>query len=202
MSGREIIESVEFAGSQMVPRYTETEGGQLVTPEFLALIQNVLSGRLQEMPESEALDPEVKALAEELSVIHLPAWQRGAGTTADPTVTGIKQAARVAEYLVRRGVRVHPELEEIRWTPTPGGQPGAFDTGLHIHRDENGHWPVPDPDSFYDVDDIDVTQVEDGTWCAVHPRGLAFEAPTKSEAYAGMLAQLRVRIEQARSRRD
>ncbi|WP_156371278.1 hypothetical protein [Nocardia arizonensis] len=198
MSGKEIIESVEFAGSQMPPRYSETEGGQLVTPEFLALMQHVLSGRLQETSESEVLDPEVKALAEELSVIHLPAWQRGAGATAEPTVTGIRQAARVAEYLVRRGVRVHLELEEIRWVPTPNGQPGAFDTGLHIHRDESGRWPTPDPDSFYDIDDIDVTQTDDGVWCAVHPRGLAYEAPTKTEAYAGLVEQLRRRIEQAR----
>lgn len=198
MSDRKVIDSVEFGVGRPQSSYSKSEAGQLVTPEFLALMEQMLSGRLPEPAAGEELDPQVKALAEELSVIHLPAWQRGAGTTAEATVTGIKQATRVAEYLVQRGVRVHSELEEIRWLPTPGGQPGAFDTGLHVHKDENGCWPDPDPDSFYDIDDIDVTQTEDGVWCAVHPRGLVFEAPTKTEAYAGLVDQLRERIERAR----
>ncbi|QIS16581.1 hypothetical protein [Nocardia arthritidis] len=177
----------------------KNDAGQLVTPEFLALIEQALSGKLAESAESERLDPEVKALAEELSVIHLPEWQSPTGPrTAEPTVTGIKQATRVAEYLVKRGVRMHPELEEIRWVATPGGPPGAFDTGVHITKDENGEWPAPDPESFYDIDKVEVTKTDDGIWIAIHPRGLSFEAASKTEAYAGLVDQLRERIEQAR----
>ncbi|WP_028479570.1 hypothetical protein [Nocardia sp. CNY236] len=199
MSNKEIIESVQFANHQPPPQYVQTDAGQLVTPEFLAFIQQALSGKLAENADTEALDPEVKALAEELSVIHLPAWSSTTSPrTAEPTVTGMKQATRVAEYLVKRGVRVHPDLEEIRWVATPGGPPGAFDTGIHVTKDENGQWPSPDPESFYDFDDIEVTQTDDGAWCAVHPRGLSFEAATKTEAYAGVVDQLRQRIEQAR----
>ncbi|WP_109527985.1 hypothetical protein [Nocardia aurea] len=197
MSEGRLIDSVEFGAAAQPPPYAKTDEGQLVTPEFLAFMEHVLSGKLPE-PVEEELDPQVKSLAEELSVIHLPARQRGAGATAQPTVTGIKQATRVAEYLVQRGVRVHAELEDIRWVPTPAGQPGAFDTGLHIRKDADGRWPDPDPDAFYDIDDITVTQTEDGVWCAVHPRGLVFQAATKTEAYAGLVDQLRERIEQAR----
>lgn len=199
MPDKEIIDSVQFGNYQPPSEYVKTDSGQLVTPEFLALIQQVLTGKLAESPADEELDPQVKALAEELSVIHLPKWEsKAAGRTAEATVTGIKQATRVAEYLVQRGVRVHPELEEIRWVATPGGPPGAFDTGTHVTKDENGEWPTPDPAEFYDTDDIQVTQTEDGLWCAVHPRGLSFEAATKTEAYAGVVDQLRQRIEQAR----
>ncbi|MFR9750507.1 hypothetical protein ACL02S_05675 [Nocardia sp. 004] len=199
MSDKEIIESVQFANHQPTPNYVPTEGGQLVTPEFLAFIQQALSGTLADNAETQELDPQVKALAEELSVIHLPAWQsKNSPRTAEATVTGIKQATRVAEYLIQRGVRVHPELEEIRWVATPGGPPGAFDTGIHITKDADGRWPAPDPESFYDFDDIEVTQTDAGAWCAVHPRGLSFQAATKTEAYAGVVDQLRQRIEQAR----
>lgn len=199
MSDKEVVESIQFANHQPPPEYLKTDTGQLVTPEFLAFIQQALSGKLAESADTAELDPQVKALAEELSVIHLPEWQsKQSPKVAEPTVTGIKQATRVAEYLVQRGVRVHPELEEIRWAATPGGAPGAFDTGLHVTKDENGQWPVPDPESFYDLDDIQVSQTDDGRWYAVHPRGLSFEAATKTEAYAGVVDQLRQRIEQAR----
>ncbi|MFI6042276.1 hypothetical protein ACIA8C_11615 [Nocardia sp. NPDC051321] len=198
---KEVVQSVRFANHQPPPRYVKTDAGQLVTPEFLAFIQQALSGKLAETAETAELDPQVKALAEELSVIHLPAWQGSIGKTADPTVTGIKQANRVAEYLIKRGVRMHSELEEIRWVATPGGPPGAFDTGLHITKDEHGEWPAPDPESFYDLDDITVTQTDSGIWCATHPRGLAFESATKTEAYAGVVDQLRERIEQSREAR-
>lgn len=201
MADKEIIDSVEFGQHQPPRDYLKTDTGQLVTPEFLAFIQQALSGKLAATAEAEQLDPQVRALAEELSVIHLPAWQGSVGKTADPTVTGIKQANRVAEYLIKRGVRLHAELEEIRWVATPGGPPGAFDTGMHITKDENGEWPAPDPETFYDLDDIAVTQTDDGIWCATHPRGLAFEAATKTEAYAGVVDQLRQRIEQTREAR-
>ncbi|WP_216917511.1 hypothetical protein [Nocardia noduli] len=194
MTNGDVVETVEFGGTA----YTRTESGQLVTPEFLALMQSVLTGKIERPADLDDIDPEVKALADELSVIHLPEWRRGAGATVEPTVTRIRQANRVAEYLVKRGVRLHPELEEIRWSPTPGGHPGAFDTGVHITKDEHGQWPVPDPESFYDVDDIVVNQAENGLWCAVHPRGLVHEAPTKSEAHAGLVTQLLRRIEEVR----
>ncbi|WP_157224736.1 hypothetical protein [Nocardia thailandica] len=200
MSGREVISSVSF-GHQPPPSsdYVETDTGQLVTPEFLSLLQQTLTGRLAEHKPDETLDPQVRALAEELSIIHLPEWYSEVGRKlADPTVTSIKQATRVAEYLVKRGVRVHPDLEEIRWVPTPMGPPGAFDTGMHITRDVNGEWPLPDPESFYDLEEIQVKQTEEGNWSATHPRGLSTEAPTKTDAYAAMVDQLRQRIERAR----
>ncbi|MFI9506959.1 hypothetical protein [Nocardia sp. NPDC052566] len=199
MSDKEIVESVQFPNHQSPPEYVQTDTGQLVTPQFLAFIQQALSGKLAESEATAELDPEVKALAEELSVIHLPAWQsKTSPKTAEATVTGIKQATRVAEYLVKRGVRVHSELVEIRWVPTPGGQPGAFDTGMHVTKDDNGEWPALDPEEFYDLEDIKVSQTDDGLWYAVHPRGLSFEAATKTEAYAGLVDQLRQRIAQAR----
>ncbi|MFJ4656122.1 hypothetical protein ACIP5Y_33040 [Nocardia sp. NPDC088792] len=203
MPEKEVVESISFGNHQPPPEYTKTDTGQLVTPEFLALIQQSLSGKLTPNQQTEDLPPEVRALAEELSVIHLPEWESQVGRKlAEPTVTGIKQATRVAEYLVKRGVRLHPDLEEIRWLTTPGGQPGVFDTGIHITKDANGNWPAPDPEDFYDLDQIQVTQTEAGLWSATHPRGLAVEAPTKTDAYADLVDQLRRRIEQARRTRE
>ncbi|MGW2664149.1 hypothetical protein ACWCW7_24575 [Nocardia tengchongensis] len=199
MPDKEVVESIRFGSHQPPSEYVKTDTGQLVTPEFLALIQQSLSGKLSETRPSEELHPEVKALAEELSVIHLPEWRSEVGRKlAEPTVTSIKQAIRVAEYLVKRGVRVHAELEEIRWTATPGGQPGVFDTGIHITKDADGNWPAPDPEAFYNLEDIQVTKTDEGFWVATHPRGLAVEAPTKTDAYAALVDQLRQRIEQAR----
>ncbi|MGN2635335.1 hypothetical protein ACTD5D_03890 [Nocardia takedensis] len=185
------------------PTYARTEEGQLVTPEFLALIQQMLTGKPAERESNAELDPQVKALAEELSVIHLPEWHDEIGRKrAEPTVTGIKQATRVAEYLVRRGVRVLPELEEIRWMPTPDGPPAAFDLGIHIGKDAEGRWPAPDPEEFYDLEAIEVKQTDDGLWCAVHPRGLVAEGATKTAAYADLVGKLRERIEHARGAKE
>ncbi|MFE6863630.1 hypothetical protein [Nocardia sp. NPDC057668] len=199
MSGKEIIESVRF-GNQPPPSsdYVETDSGQLVTPEFLNFLQQTLSGKFAESEQVDELDPQVKALAEELAVIHLPEWESKIGRKlAEPTVTSIKQANRIAEYLVKRGVRVHPELEEIRWLATPAGPPGAFDLGTHVTKDENGEWPAPDAEEFYNLEDIEVQQTDDGIWVATHPRGLAHEAATKTEAYAGVVDELRRRISDA-----
>ncbi|MFE3100274.1 hypothetical protein [Nocardia tengchongensis] len=202
MPDKEIVESVHFGNHQPPSEYVKTDTGQLVTPEFLALIQQSLSGKLSETSQTDELSPEVKALAEELAVIHLPEWRTEVGRKlAEPTVTSIKQAVRVAEYLVKRGVRVHPELEKIRWTATPGGQPGVFDTGIHIAKDTAGNWPAPDPEDFYNLEDIQVTKTDEGFWVATHPRGLAAEASTKTDAYAALVDQLRQRIEQARHTR-
>ncbi|WP_067819511.1 hypothetical protein [Nocardia inohanensis] len=199
MPDNEVVESVHFGGYQPPSDYVKTDTGQLVTPEFLQFLQQTLSGKLPAREETDELDPQVKALADELTVIHLPEWESKVGRKlADPTVTSIKQATRIAEYLVKRGVRMHPELEEIRWTATPGGPPGAFDVGMHITKDENGDWPAPDPEDFYDLDDIEVQQSDDGIWIATHPRGLAHESATKTEAYAGVVDQLRRRISDAR----
>ncbi|MEU2256174.1 hypothetical protein ABZ540_23680 [Nocardia xishanensis] len=201
MSDKEIVESIRFANYQP-PRYTKTETGQLVTPEFLTFVQQALTGKLNDEQAAE-LDPQVRSLAEELSVIHLPEWHDEVGRKrAEPTVTSIKQATRVAEYLAKRGVRVHRELEEIRWAPTPGGQPGAFDIGIHITKDENGQWPTPDVEEFYDFEQIEVRHQDDGTWTATHPRGLAFEAATRTEAYAGIVEALLARIDEVRRREE
>ncbi|MEU8895482.1 hypothetical protein [Nocardia sp. NPDC048505] len=199
MSDKEIVESVNFGNHQPPPEYVKTDSGQLVTPEFLHLLQQTLSGKLADAQPDEELDPQVRALAEELSVIHLPEWRSAVGRKlADPTVTSIKQATRIAEYLIQRGVRVHSELEEIRWIPTPSGLPGVFDLGMHFTKDQHGQWPAPDPETFYDFDDIQVIQGDDGLWHATHPRGLTVEAETKTDAYAGLVEELRARIAQAR----
>lgn len=199
MSDKEVIGQVAFApGEAPASEYVRTDTGQLVTPEFLALLQQTLSGKLAEAGRDDELDPQVRALAEELSVIHLPEWRSQVGRKlADPTVTSIKQATRVAAYLFERGVRVHPELEEIRWVPTPFGPPGAFDTGAHVTRDANGDWPEPDAEDFYDFADIVVKQTDDGAWFATHPRGVAVEGGTRSEAHALMVDELRHRITRA-----
>ncbi|MBL1072961.1 hypothetical protein JK358_00970 [Nocardia sp. 2] len=195
----EVVQSVSFGNHQPPPNFVQTDAGQYVSPEFLAFVQQALAGKLAAPEQVDELDPEVRALAEELSVIHLPEWHDKTGRRrAEPTVTSIKQATRVAEYLVRRGVRRHPELEEIRWMPTPAGPPGAFDIGVHVTKDEHGAWPAVDPEEFYNLDDIEVKQTDDGMWSAVHPRGLAVEAGTRTDAYAGIVDQLRRRIEQSR----
>ncbi|MFD4443428.1 hypothetical protein ACFWPK_26995 [Nocardia sp. NPDC058519] len=201
MTDKEIVQAIQFGSHQPpAPEYSRAESGQQVTPEFMAFIQQALSGRIGQSEGTADLDPQVRALAEELSVIHLPEWSDEVGRKrADPTVTSMKQAVRVADYLVKRGVRVHPELEEVRWMPTPGGLPGAFDTGLHIVKDEAGGWPAPDPDEFYDLEEIQVKQVDNGLWSATHPRGVSVEAATKSEAYAAMVDILRNRIELAKT---
>ncbi|MFD4459803.1 hypothetical protein [Nocardia sp. NPDC058480] len=198
MSDREVVESVRF-GTHQPAEYVKTATGQQVTPEFIDFLQQVLTGQGAESREPTGLDPLAKILADELAVLHLPEWRSPEGRKlAEATVTTIKQATRIAEYLVMRGVRLHPELEEIRWTPTPGGQPGAFDTGMHVVKDDDGQWPTPSPEDYYDLADIKVAQSDDGIWYATHPRGLACEARSKTEAYADLADQLRHRIVQAR----
>jgi hypothetical protein len=204
MTKREVIDSREFpAGAQLDDDgYIDVGNGARVTPAFAAFVEQVVSGRLPDPGKVPEVDPQVRALAAELTVVHLPEWTNPAGRKlAEPTVTSIKQAIRIAAYLVDRGVRVHPELERIRWVPTPGGPPGPYDTGLHITPNEDGTWPVLDPEAFWDVDDIETAQKPDGTWAAAHPRGLQFEAGTKSEAYAGLVERIRAKIEEANANR-
>jgi len=179
--------------------FAEAEGIQ-VSERFRQFARMVLEGKLPDIGEVPELDPQIQALTAELQTVHLPEWRNPAGRKlADPATVQVPLAPRVAQYLFERGWRHHPELETIRWHPTPGGGPQAHDDGLHVHPDENGQWPDPDPELFYDFDDIKVRQHEDGQWGAWHPRGTSFTAATKSEAYAGLVDRLRRKIEEARN---
>ncbi len=197
MSEPEVVESVSFKTADYIE---SPDGGPKITPQFISFLQQALTGKLPDLGEIPEEDPEVLTLAAELAVIHLPEWTNPAGRKlADPTVTSIKQAIRVAKYLVQgRGVRIHPDLETLRWVPTPGGLAGPYDTGLHVTKDEHGNWPTPDPEQFYDVDDVTVSQLDTGEWAAVHPRGIQFTAPSKSEALQGIIERIRQKIEEAR----
>ncbi|MGW5316712.1 hypothetical protein [Nocardia thailandica] len=175
---------------------TGTEGVQ-VTDRMMGFLRQVVEGKLPTVDVPEA-SPEVRQLTEELAVLHLPEWRNPAGRKlAEPTVITMTQAARIADYLVRRGYVHDPEREAIRWAPTPRGLPGPHDLGLHYTRGEDGQWPVLDHEAFWNVDDIRVEQLPDGTWKGEHPRGLAFQAATKSEALAGIAAKVRQKIEEA-----
>lgn len=181
------------------PEYQETPvDGVKVTQKWKEFAQMAVDGRLPDLGNVPEVDPNVRMLAEDLAVIHLPDWHNPAGRKlADPATVQMQQAPRVAQYLHDRGYRFHPELETVRWRPTPGGPPGVYDQGLHIYPD-NGTWPDPDPEDFYDIDDIKVRQLEDGRWAATHHRGIQFEADTKSEAYEGIVGVLRRKIEEAK----
>lgn len=173
--------------------------GVQYTDRMRQFIQLAMEGRLPDLGDVPQMDPQVQALAAELATVHLPEWRNPAGRKlADPATVTTPQAPRVAQYLFDRGWRFHPEEETVRWMPTPGGPPALHDQGIHVHPDENGNWPDPDPEQFYDIADIEVAQLEDGSWGARHPRDLAFQAPTKSEAYAGLVQRLRTKIEEAR----
>ncbi|MBF6459794.1 hypothetical protein IU433_12180 [Nocardia puris] len=203
-SDREVIQSVEFAAANSAPReqpeYHDTGLGMKVTDRLMKFLQHAQNGTLPDLGDIPPLDPQVQLLAEELSVVHLPEWRNPAGRKlADPTVSKIPQAPRIAAYMFERGWRHHPELEKVRWTPTPGGVPAPWDTGLHIYPDENGNWPAPDPEEYWDVEAIKTQQLDSGDWAAAHPRGIAFQARTKSEAYAGLVEKIRTKIEEAKA---
>lgn len=176
--------------------------GVEVTDRFKAFLQQALSGQLPDLGDIPEVNPEVARMTAELVVLHLPEWRNPAGRKlAEPTTVTTPQAPRVADWLIARGWRWHPELEQKRWVPTPGSSGGPYDEGLHIEPDEFGQWPDPDPELFYDISDIEVAQLEDGQWAARHPRGLTFQADTKSEAYAGLVGRLRAKIEEVRDAR-
>ncbi|MGW4124776.1 hypothetical protein [Nocardia sp. NPDC004711] len=173
-------------------------GEPQVTAAMRAFIEQALGGRLPDLGKIPEQDPQVLALAAELQTIHLPEWRNPTGRVlAGPATTQIQGAVRIAEYLVRRGVRIHPEHEQIRWMPTPGGPPAVYDDGLHVTPDEHGNWPAPDPETFWDVADIAIRQDRDGRWVAAHPRGIEFTADSKSEAYEGVFTRLRAKIKEA-----
>ncbi|MFD4438977.1 hypothetical protein ACFWPK_04265 [Nocardia sp. NPDC058519] len=180
---------------------TNKEGVQ-VTEKMRQFLGHVVNGTLPTMDVPEVA-PEVRELAEELAVVHLPEWKNPAGRKlAEPAVIQVAQAPRIADYLIQRGWRRDPALEVVRWSSTPGGLPGPYDTGLHYGRGEDGEWPIPDIEAYWDVDDVKTEQLPDGTWKAEHPRGVAFQAATKSEALAGIVETIRTKIEEAKDALD
>lgn len=192
-------EEIHFPAGQAAEYQPSGVEGVQVTEKWKRFAQMAVDGRLPDLGEIPQVHPNVKALAEELAVLHLPEWRNPAGRKlAEPTTVQTQQAPRLAQWLHDRGVRIHPELETVRWRPTPGGPPGVYDQGLHIYPDADGNWPDPDPEDFYDLDDIEVKPIEGGRWAGVHPRGIAFEADSKSEAYEGIVGALRRKIEEAK----
>lgn len=204
MSDETIEEVITEAGrDQAALKYHATgKDGVRVTAQMQEFLRHVVEGTLPTLDVPEVA-PEVRELAEELAVVHLPEWHNPAGRKlADPTVIQVAQAPRIADYLIQRGWRRDPALEVVRWAPTPGGLPGPYDTGLHYGRDEHGEWPIPDPEAYWDVDDVTTEQLPDGTWKAEHPRGVAFQAATKSEALAGIVDTIRERIAAAKKQAE
>lgn len=171
-------------------------GGAFVKPQFQEFVRAAMDGTLPAPPQSAEMPPEVRALAEELSVIHLPEWETPSGRkVAEPTVMSIKGAYRVAEYLLKRGVSFDPEQASVRWMPTPGAHLGVGDPGKHIFRNEDGTWPEdPDAEEFWSMDDIKCTQLPNGRWAAVHPRGIQCEDASKSEAFAMCVERVRAKL--------
>lgn len=178
----------------------EDLGGTFVTPQFRAFVQAAMEGKLPEPEAVPQLDPEVVALAQELSVVHLPEWRNGSGRRlAEPTSMRIGGSVRLAEYLIQRGMSFDPDRAVVRWVPTPGTQLGASDPGKHIWRNEDGSWPeVPDVEAFWDIDDIETQQLDDGRWAAVHPRGIQCEDASKTEAVAMCIERIRAKIAELR----
>ncbi len=170
-----------------------------VTERYREFAKMAFDGKLPDPGKVAPLDPAVADLLSDLAVLHLPEWRNSAGRKlADATVFTLPSAARIAAYLVERGWRRDPAHERIRWTPTPGGLPGPHDLGLHIRPDpDTGEWPAPDPETFWDVDEVKTAQLPDGSWKAEHPRGLGYQAATKSEALAGIVERIREKIKEA-----
>lgn len=203
--GKQVIREVHFrkangnAPAGPPPGYSETPDapGVHTTERYRNWLREQITGVIAEQPD-EQLDPEVKALADELAIVHLPQWKQGERVIAEPSRVEIRQAQRLAEYLVKgRGVRVHPEHETLRWVATPNG--GPHDLGIHIEKDEHGEWPTPDPEAFFDLEKIVVTQGPDGSWVAAHPCGANAQGASKAKAHADVVQQLIARIEEARS---
>ncbi|MFC9966346.1 hypothetical protein ACFVH4_19125 [Nocardia ignorata] len=199
----EIIEEVTTRTGheqEAIKYYATGKEGVQVTERMQTFLRHVVDGTLPEMDVPEVA-PEVREMAEELAVLHLPEWKNPAGRKlAEPSVIQVAQAPRIADYLIARGWRRDPALEVVRWAPTPGGLPGPHDVGLHYGRREDGTWPDdPDPERFWDVDDVKTEQLPDGTWKAEHPRGIGFQAATKSEALAGIVDTIRTKIEEAKN---
>lgn len=174
----------------------ETLGGEFVSPKFRAFIEAAMEGKLPRPDTVIEQDPQVVALAQELMVIHLPEWfTPGGRKIASPTSMQIGGAIRVAEYLLQRGVSFDPEQATVRWMPTPGVPSGAGDLGKHIYRNEDGTWPeTPDAEEFWDIADIEVKQLDNGQWCAFHPRGIECTDASKTEAFAMCVERVRAKV--------
>lgn len=175
----------------------EAMGDTFIKPEYRQFIEAAMNGELPDLGDVPEQDPQVAALAAELMVIHLPEWHSPTGRKlAKPSQMKIAGAVRVAEYLVKgRGVRVHPEEATQRWVPTPGANLGAGDPGKHIQRNPDGTWPEnPDIEEFWDVSEIVCHQLPDGSWSAVHPRGIECTDASKTEAYAMCVERVRARV--------
>lgn len=174
----------------------ENLGGEFVTPKFRAFLEAAMAGKLPPPETVIEQDPRVVELAQELMVIHLPEWHTPGGRKiAAPTSMQIGGAVRVAEYLIARGVSFDPDAAVVRWIPTPGVPAGAGDLGTHIYRNPDGSWPqTPDAEQFWDVADIEVRQLDDGRWCAFHPRGIEATDASKTEAFAICTERVRAKV--------
>lgn len=196
--GKDVIQEINFRNARP-DGYVENPDapGQWVTPKYLEVMRAQLAEAVRDRTEAAKLPPEVKALAEELAVLHLPEHKVDGRKTADATRVEIYQSTRMAAYIHDRGYRFHPEHEQIRWVATPNGP--TRDMGIHIERNADGTWPVPDPEDFYDSERIAVAQTPTGKWIASHPCGVYAEAKTKARAHANVVQQLLAKIEGAQS---
>lgn len=194
--GKEVIKEVRFNNGRP-PGYVEDPNnpGVWTSPKHADWLREQLTGAIADQTALAKVDPEVKALSDELAVVHLPEYDLGAAKKAEPTRFEIKQPTRLAAYLHSRGWRHHPECEEVRWVPTPDGQ--AHDLGIHITKSEDGTWPTPNPEDFYDAEKIDLSQTPGGEWVAAHPCGANAKHPSKAKAHADVVRQLLVKIEEA-----
>lgn len=200
MSDENVVNEVKFRAGERdkrepPPGYVNL-GGEWVHPQFKAFVEAVMEGKLPKPEDVPPQDPKVVALAEELMVVHLPEWKNPAGRKiGSPTTMQIGGALRLAEYLVQRGISFDPEQAIVRWVPTPGARLGAGDPGKHLWRNEDGSWPeIPDAEEFWDIDEIDVKQLDDGRWCAFHPRGIECTDASKTEAFAMCVERVRARV--------
>lgn len=195
------VREVRFRGQgaredRTPPPGYENLGGEFVSARFRAFVEAALEGKLPQPDTVVEQDPRVVALAAELMVIHLPEWHTPAGRLiAAPTSMQIGGAVRVAEYLIQRGVSFDPDAAVVRWVPTPGVPSGAGDLGKHIYRLEDGSWPeTPDAEAFWDVADIEVRQLDNGQWCAFHPRGIECTDASKTEAFGMCVERVRAKV--------
>jgi hypothetical protein len=175
----------------------EDLGGVFAKPEFKRFVELAMEGKLPKPEDVPELPPEVVALAEELAVIHLPEWHSPTGRKlGGPTSMQIGGGApRLAQYLIQRGISFDPDKAVVRWIPTPGVPSGASNQGKHIWRNDDGTWPeIPDAEEFWDIDEIEVRQLNDGRWCAFHPRGIECTDPSKTEAFAMCVERVRAKI--------
>lgn len=195
---KKVIEERNFRRTKADEGWKTSPFGDGYSPQYLSYMQSLLGERVEEQKAAAEISPEVKALADELMVVHLPDWYRGDRKVAEATRVEIHQAVRLAQYLVEdRGCSgPDPDKERRRWVPTPNA--GPADMGIHVERNPDGTWPTPDPEDFYDLEKLTVSRSQNG-WIASHPCGVKAEATTKSAAHADAVAQLMAKIEAARA---